>query len=127
MANLLQAGVAMLASTLTSQAGVAITYRRGSQAAALTATPGKTTFEIADEQGAVQTVESWDFLLQAADLTFGGGTILPERLDEVLRTDGGTRYTHQVLPFGGEPLYRWCDPFHTLLRVHTKIIKRERL
>jgi hypothetical protein len=63
-----------------------------------------------------------DYLIQAADLVLGAEQIVPERGDRVLDTTGAVTLIYEVMAFGGEPPWRFSDPFGKLLRIHTKFV-----
>lgn len=120
MADLLQTGFDWLADQLKAHAGRPVTYRRGADTAAVTATIGRTVFELDDEFGVLKKVESRDFLIPAADLVLSGVTVLPERGDEIDETQGSVTYTYEVMAPGKEPPFRFSDPYRRTLRIHTK-------
>lgn len=111
--------VRVMSDTLRSHSGVSIIYRRGGLTQSLTATRGRTTFQVSDDTGGFETVMSWDFLIEPAQL---GSLDPPQRGDEIVIVEGLTGSVYQVLPFGGEPLYAWCDANKTLMRVHAKYV-----
>jgi len=120
MADLLQTGSDWLADQLKTHAGRTVTYRRGTDTVAVTATIGRTEFEVDDEFGVLRKIESRDFLILAADLVLNGQAVLPERGDEIDETQGGVTYTYEVMAPGKEPHFRYSDPYRKTLRIHTK-------
>jgi hypothetical protein len=102
-----------LAASLQSVAGKPLVCRRGSQAVELTGTVGTTAFESVNESGIIEQFQSRDFLVSAADYAFG----LPQRGDQI---DDG-QFTYEVM--SAVP-YRFSDTSRTILRIHTKQVKR---
>ena len=120
MTDLLQVGSDWLADQLKSHASRSVTYSRGAQSVAVNATIGKTEFEIEDDAGVVQRIESRDFLIQAADLLLGGSITLPVAGDQIRETQGSNTFVYEVMAPGNEPPYQFSDPYRKLLRIHTK-------
>ena len=116
MADLLNDAVQWLAERLHAHASRQVTYSRGSDSVTLSATIGKTLFEVDRGGGVVEHSESRDFLVRAAELVLSGAPVLPQRGDRI--TDGGLVY--EVMAPGSEPHYRFADPYRTMLRIHTK-------
>ena len=102
-----------------------VTYRRGGVSVDLPATTGRTLFEVDGGRGILEKVESRDFLVRGSDLVLGGATVLPERGDRVRETRGGMVFVHEVMAPGGEPHFRWSDPYRRTLRIHTKQVGTE--
>lgn len=126
MAGLLEQASAWLEGQRTKHLTRSVTYRRGAQSVEdLPATIGKTTFELDDGDGAVIRSESRDYLVLAADLVLGGAQILPQRGDSIVETLGGKQLVYEVLAPGNEPIWRWSDPYHQTLRIHTKQVEEE--
>lgn len=103
-----------------------VVYRRGSVAVALCATVGQKLLKLNDGEGGV--VMEWtdaDFLIPTADLLDSeiGGT--PQRGDTVKQLRNGVYHTYEVLAPGGEPPWRYSDPYQYMLRIHAKLVKTE--
>lgn len=123
MGDLLQAGQEWLADQLKEHASRQVVYQRGAQEVTVQATIGRTLLKLDDGYGGVRM--EWtdrDFLIQAADLVLGSTAVTPERGDRVLETVGVNTSTFEVMAYGGEPPWRFSDPFGKLLRIHTKLI-----
>ena len=117
----MQVGATWLAGQLQSHASHAITYTRGANSVAITATIGNTDFQTTDADGFFTQVQSRDFIFPAEDLILNAETVLPERGDTITEVVGDKTYTYAVLPFGEDgELYKFSDPHRTILRVHTK-------
>jgi len=102
-----------------------VVYVRGSQECELDASFGKTKFEIVDQVGMLQNVESHDFILRSASMLFGDELFIPRDLDEVRVTRGGHVHRYIVTQYGNtlegnSQVSRWCDPYGTQIRVHTR-------
>ena len=120
MGNLLQTGAEWLADQLKAHASAGVVFVRGLDQVTVLATVGRTEFEIEDGSGAVQRIQSRDYLIQAADLVLGGSQALPEPGDRIHETQGDVTFVYEVLAPGNEPCWRYSDPHRKLLRVHTK-------
>lgn len=129
MADLLQAGSDFLNASHRAFASGTVYYRRAGLGMALvSATVGSTLLRVDDDVGGVRT--QWidrDYLILASDLVLGGTPIEPQSGDEIIETGGGIRRTYEVgAPFG-ENAWRWSDPYYTMMRVKTKLIREEGL
>jgi hypothetical protein len=118
MADLLLQGAAWLAGQMKANAASAVVYGRGAASLPITATRGRSTFEIQDGSGGLLTVESIDWIIDPDDLVFSGSAVLPQKGD---RITAGTLVC-EVLPIGSEPCWRWCDQYRRQMRIHTKAI-----
>jgi hypothetical protein len=121
--NLLAMASEWLENHRTQFAASTVDYVRGNETANVSATIGKTTFEVDDGYGVLVRSESRDFLVLAADLVLGGTPTLPQRGDRIRETDGATTFTYEVTAPGKEPCWRWSDAFHKTLRIHTKQVE----
>ncbi len=113
MTDLLKTGVEWLAQARAAFCASPVTYRRGSASTSLSATLGQTEFEVEDDYGLRTTFTSTDFILSAADFPY----VEPAPGDEIV--SGGQVYT--VMSPLGQGHFRWCDPYHTMLRIHAKV------
>ena len=125
MTDLLRKSSDWLEDQRTRYAASTVEYVRGSRFVELSATVGKTTFEVDDGYGVLVRHESRDFLILAADLVLDGQSIQPERSDRIRETQGGTVYVYEVSAPGKEPCWRYSDAFRKTLRIHTKQIDME--
>lgn len=124
--DVMAAGMAWLAGMLPTVMGQPLVYRRGAEAVAFCATPCQTKLLLSDEAGGARI--EWtdrDFLIPAASLVLSGSKVLPKRGDVITQDDGEQVHTFQVLPYDGEPQWRWSDPYRRIIRVHTKRISTE--
>ena len=120
MADLLQQANDWLASQRKAHASQSVTYRRGTDSVVVSASIGSTRFEQEDRDGLVVRSQVRDYLIDVADLVLSGGAIEPEVGDLIEETVGSQTHVYQVLPLGGEPAWRYSDPYRKTYRIHTK-------
>lgn len=123
MADMLQSGQEWLADQLKQHASRPVVYGRGIEQVSVQATIGRTMLKLDDGYGGVRI--EWtdrDFLIQTADLILGAALVTPERGDWIRETVGANTSVYEVMAYGGEPPWRFSDPFGKLLRIHTKFI-----
>ncbi|MFO0493652.1 MAG: hypothetical protein ACK51T_14625 [bacterium] len=125
MGDLLDRGAAFLESQRHQHMTRSVVYRRGADEKEVQATIGKTEFEQADDAGLIHRVESRDFLVRTAELDLGAGPILPRAGDQVRETAGLSVFVYEVNAPGGQPPFRYSDPYRRVLRIHTKHIATE--
>lgn len=128
MGDLLEQGAAFLDDQRHRYMSRAVVYRRGAEEKEVLATIGRTEFEQADEAGLIHRVESRDFLIRASDLDLGAGPIQPRAGDQVRETVGsvgGQVLVYEVNAPGGQPPWRFSDPYRRVMRVHTKFVGTE--
>lgn len=122
MTNLMHRGSQWLAGKLVQHAATPVTYRRGVVTAPLTATVGQTRYESHDQDGVITRSLVRDFLIDTAALVGSAIASLPKRGDQIEETVAGTTYVYEVANIGGEPPWRYSDPYRTKLRIHTRQI-----
>jgi hypothetical protein len=123
MADMLQSGQEWLADQLKQHASRPVVYGRGIEQVSVQATIGRTVLKLDDGYGGVRM--EWtdrDFLIQTADMILGAALVTPERGDLIRQTVGANTSVYEVMAYGGEPPWRFSDPFGKLLRIHTKFI-----
>lgn len=125
MGDLLDRGSAFLDDQRHRHLSRTVVYQRGSEAKEVLATIGRTEFEQADDAGLIHRVESRDFLVRTVDLDLGSGRILPRAGDQVRESVDGTVMVYEVNAPGGQPPFRYSDPYRRVLRIHTKHIATE--
>ncbi|QYU66072.1 hypothetical protein J4558_13785 [Leptolyngbya sp. 15MV] len=125
MTDLLEQGAAFLDDQRHRHMSRTVVYMRGSDAKEMLATIGRTEFEQADDAGLIYRVESRDFLIRAADLDLGAGPIQPRAGDQVRETVGTQVFVYEVNAPGGQPPWRFSDPYRRVMRVHTKFVGTE--
>jgi len=124
--DLLELGAAWLEDQRTRHLSRMVAYLRGNDSVNVAATIGRTEFEQADEYGVVHRTESRDFLITAADLVLADKPVLPQAGDRIRETDGDQIFLYEVMAPGGEPPWRYSDPYRRTLRIHTKHVDMER-
>ena len=128
MGDLLDRGAAFLEAQRHQHLSRPVVYRRGTDEKEVQATIGKTEFEQVDDVGGaglIHRVESRDFLVRTAELDLGAGPILPRAGDQVRETVGTSVFVYEVNAPGGQPPWRYSDPYRRVLRIHTKHIGTE--
>ncbi|MBX3384592.1 MAG: hypothetical protein KF864_13900 [Phycisphaeraceae bacterium] len=128
MGDLLDRGAAFLDAQRHQHLSRPVLYRRGTDEKEVQATIGKTEFEQVDDVGGaglIHRVESRDFLVRTAELDLGAGPILPQAGDQVRETVGTSVFVYEVNAPGGQPPWRYSDPYRRVLRIHTKHIATE--
>ncbi len=125
MGDLLEQGAAFLDDQRHRHMSRPVVYRRGTDEKEVQATIGRTEFEQADEAGLIHRVESRDFLIRATDLDLGAGPIQPRAGDQVREMQGSQGLVYEVNAPGGQPPWRYSDPYRRVMRVHTKFVSTE--
>ncbi len=123
MSDMLHRGQAWLAEKLTKQASRPIVYQREDVTAELTATIGVSRYEQDDGKGIVTRAQVRDYLIDTQSLIQSPIGTLPRRGDRITEQDGNTTYVFEIMSIGGEPPWRYSDPFRVKLRIHTKQVE----
>ena len=101
-----------LRSQTMGSLSVQVTYRTKAGASIpLRAVVGSTEYRVEDEGGVFVKAESRDFIVSAEELEAE-----PSRGDSIVWKDT----VYEVLAPDGSPCWRWSDPFHRMMRIHTK-------
>ena len=116
MPDVLQQGSQWLEQMRTAHCSSPVEYRRPPDAYTVSATFGRTGFEVADESGLTINAHVWDFLILADALGFD-----PEPGDVIAAN--GRRY--EVMNLSGEGCWLWSDPYRQTYRIHTKDVGAE--
>jgi len=125
MPDFIEQGSAWLDDQRVRRLSRAVTYCRSDSSFEVQAAVGKTVFEVDNGSGILESFESRDFLVRAADLVLAGEKTLPERGDRIRETQDETVYVYEVMAPGREPHYRFSDPYRRTLRIHTKLVDTE--
>lgn len=125
MTDMLRAGLDWLDSVRNEHMTCTVTFARGESTVQVSATVGKTEYSQTDEYGIERRFETRDFLIRTADLQLDEKAVLPSVGDRITQTEGDKDYVYEVLSPGGEPHYRYCDPYMKTLRIHTKLVGEE--
>jgi hypothetical protein len=123
--DLLDQGSAFLDDQRHRHMSRTVVYRRGAAEKEVQATIGRTEFEQADDAGLIHRTESRDFLIRTVDLDLGSGPVLPRAGDQVRETAGTQVFVYEVNAPGGQPPFRYSDPYRRVFRIHTKHIATE--
>lgn len=124
MTDVLQTGTTWLASQLSSYASHEVTYVRGADSVAISASFGRTEMEIDGAAGQIRLSHTdRDFIIAAADLVLSGSQVEPQEGDEIQEIVNGITHTYEVMsPDGMEEVFRYCDASRVMLRIHTKLV-----
>ena len=125
MTDMLEKGLAWLDAMNAKFRGTPVIYCRVGAELEITATVGRSNFELADEAGSIVNCETRDFLVSASALLLNGQPFLPRAGDRIVEASGDKRLINEVLALGDEPPFKWCDPYRRTLRIHTKYIGEE--
>jgi len=125
MGDLLERGSAWLDDQRTRHLTRLVQYQRGGESVEIAATVGRTVFEQADYYGIIHRTESRYYLVLATDLLLASVQTLPKAGDRIRETDGDKVFVYEVMAPGGEPAYRFSDPYRRTLRIHTKQMAEE--
>ncbi len=109
---------------LRSQAGVDITYRRGTDETDLPAVKGGLITQLGTPDGLTITVHDDDWIIRADDLFISGVRTLPRLHDKIeWEDDAGDKHLFDVGIDGVDRQYAYISPYRNLLRVHTTEMK----
>jgi hypothetical protein len=129
MADMLQEALEELAAQQKAHQSRTITYRRGSLYVEIDVTPGKSILRTANDQTTLVERPVATFVFTAADLDFGDGVVEPDANDlvDMEMSEDGIRKRFRVLPMGGDPAWRYCDPYQISVEVRTKQVSQSDL
>ena len=122
MTDLMETGAIWWSNQLKESASRTVTYQRSpSVTVQLTATIGKTTFRLEDEQGFLTVFQSRDYSFETAELILAGAETRPQRGDRIIEASGHV-YELMQLTSGGtdEDIWKYADPYRIRIVVHTK-------
>ena len=126
MTDMIDAASAQLDDWIADELSRTVVYKRGADTVSVSAAPGRTEFPVDSETAVLESYESRDWMIKAADLVLGEETVLPEPGDQVRDTQGATVYVYEVMAPAGEQHYRFADdPYRRMLRIHTKLVGLE--
>lgn len=125
MSNTLDSTIAGAVNAARSSRGVAVIYWRGDLSLPITVTPAEDRYEADAGDGTRTMMFVRDYLILASDLDFGGGVVSPERGDQIKQAMGDVVDVYEVVSLAAEPAWRYMDPGHTWVRVHTKKVDQE--
>ncbi len=114
--NLLETGLQWLSEKQKKHVSSEVLYCRDDKRWSVDTVPGRTRYEIVDENGFKISGYAIDFLIAAADLP-----LIPQVGDQIV--SGKT--VHDVTDLGGDGCWTWCDPHGIRRRIHTEIFKEQ--
>lgn len=83
-------------------------------------------YEVRDSDGFPETIQVWDWILDASDYVLSGTTEEPQRNDRIKKTINGEVNVFRVLPIGGDkPCFEYADPEKNQLLIHSKLVGTE--
>jgi len=119
MRNLLAEGQHWLADKQVALVSVRVQYARAEANVCISATPGRSEWDVTDASGALFRVESRDYLIKRELLELDGIPTEPQAADRI--TDG--EYVYEVSSPGPNiPVWHWDGPSRVRRRIHTKLI-----
>jgi hypothetical protein len=105
---------------LRAQAGIEITYRRGTMETTLDAVKAGNLQTLTTPDGYTASVFDDDFLVRVDDLFLGGVRTLPRRHDKIeWEDDNCDKHEFDVGIDGFDRQFRYVGPYRSVLRVHT--------
>lgn len=123
MADLLKNAVSWLAERAKSHMATSVQYVRGVQTIDdLKAAFGQTQFEQSDDEGQTISATARDFIVSASDLVLDGQAVTPAVGDQIVEIAGGVTRVSEVLELPNGETWRYADPHHYMMRIHTKEI-----
>jgi hypothetical protein len=125
MTDLLQEASAWLSRMQRRYAATTVLYQRGELSVTVSATIGRTTFEVDDGYGVLVRYQSRDFLVAREELLLGDRLVLPERGDRIQEMQDGVTFVYEVTAPGKEPPWRYSDPYRRTLRIHTNDVTEQ--
>ena len=91
-------------------------HQPGRAAESVNAIVGRTVFRQTDVGGMFVRTQTRDFLIGKTNLD------REPAAGDTIAYDGRT---YEVMAPGGEPVWRWSDPYHQVYRIHTKCITED--
>ena len=92
-----------------------VVYKQGDSSYTVHASPGISKYEKSTVGGVAIESSMWDFLINADDF--------PAEFEptpgDVLTMDSKQ---YEIANFGDDGCFRYCDPYHTTLRIHTRLL-----
>ena len=120
MSDMIANGMAWLGQQMLASAAQTVTFARGTVTVDISATIGRTEYEVDGGTGVLVRIQSRDYLVAADDLILDGELIFPARGDKITEHVGTTDYVYVVAAMPGQSHYQWADHARAILRIHTK-------
>ncbi len=114
--GMLSDGAAWLDQQRKEHLSLTVTYVSGQAQREVAATIGQTVFEVEGEMGVLVRHESRDYIISVDDLDSE-----PAEGDKII--EAGRIY--EMMAPGGNPAWRYSDPFRKAYRIHTKYTGQE--
>lgn len=124
--DLMERGMIFLADQLHAFNSQPVIVARDGELLEVCAVFGSKMLRVADGDGNVRYEHTdLDFKIRGPEYVFGGSRTTPRRGDLVYVATEDQTLTYEVFPYNGEPAWRWCDPYHRMMRVHAKLVDEE--
>ncbi len=120
MPDLMARAAEFIAAKLGAEMSRTVTYSRGSDTIALSATVGRSSFDVDDGHGMLR-YQTRDYIVRADALILAGIATLPRRGDRITESTRSGEVTAEVVSISGSPEWRPCDSSRVLIRIHTKL------
>ena len=122
--DLLRKGSNWLARTQGRYATLCVSYGRASSSVTVRAQPGRSEFDLQDQQdGFLTRAQSRDYLIDPCELVLDGVPTEPRSGDRIVETDrDGNQWTYEVRDVAGHPCWRWADEYRNRYRIHVKYV-----
>jgi hypothetical protein len=116
--NRMQEAVDKLMGNFATSASVEIVYSRGTDTTdTITATVGRTPFDLTAPASTRIAFERRDYILKAIELDFGSGPVTPASGDIITEASGRT---YEVAADHPRAVFESIGPDSTVLKIHTK-------
>lgn len=122
LSDLLHNGLSWLSQQLTTHASRTVIYQRDALSAEVRATIGRSLYDQDNGEGIVTRSQVRDYLIDTSELLNSVIGSLPRRGDQIIEAENNCQVTYEVMSLGGEPPWRYSDPFRLKLRIHTRQI-----
>jgi hypothetical protein len=116
--SMFSTALSWLADQLNEHASETVIYRRGNVSASLKAVRGTSSAIESNQLNQQVRVFFRDFIILPADLVLDGYETKPVAGDQIELANGEV---YEVLTDGTDPGWRWSDPQHKAIRIHTQL------
>jgi len=120
MPDLMARAAEFIAGKLAAELSRPVTYSRGGDSVAITASVGRSSFDVDDGHGMLR-FETRDYIVRMDALVLGGVATLPRRGDRITEASTAGDVAYEVVSVAGSPEWRPCDSSRVLIRIHTKL------
>ena len=120
MPDLMAQAAEFIAGKLAAELSRSVTYSRGGDSVAITASVGRSSFDVDDGHGMLR-FETRDYIVRMDALVMGGVATLPRRGDRITEASTAGDVAYEVVSVAGSPEWRPCDSSRVLIRIHTKL------